>query len=144
MPRQGGTVDLMEAFALPLPLKMISEMLGIPDALRMEFHNQVVRLIEVNDKPVRRAVRWLPAMPKLLRFFEDLMELRRREPDDRMIAGSSRSRTRATRLSRDELVAMIFLLLFAGHETSVNLIGNGLLALLDHPGPDGPAAPHRA
>ena len=128
-----GQVDLMEAFALPLPLKVISEMLGIPDALRMEFHHQVVRLIEVNDKPFRRAVRWLPAMPKLLRFFEDLVELRRREPDDRMISRLLQVEDQGDTLSRDELVAMIFLLLFAGHETSVNLIGNGMLALLDHP-----------
>ena len=127
------TVDLMSSFALPLPLAVISEMLGIPEAERMEFHNQVVRLIEVNDKPVRRAIRWLPAMPKLMKFFEDLIDLRRREPDGRLIAKLIQVEDNGDVLSRDELIAMIFLLLFAGHETSVNLIGNGLLALLDHP-----------
>ena len=126
-------VDLMAAFALPLPLKVISEMLGIPEDLRMEFHNQVVRLIEVNDKPVRRAIRWLPAMPRLLRFFENLIDLKRREPDDRIITRLIKVDEKGDTLSRDELLAMIFLLLFAGHETSVNLIGNGLLALIDHP-----------
>ena len=126
-------VDLMGTFALPLPLKIISEMLGIPEAQRMDFHNQVVRLIEVNDRPVRRALRWLPAMPKLMRFFEDLIDLRRREPDGRLIARLIQVENNGDVLSRDELIAMIFLLLFAGHETSVNLIGNGLLALLDHP-----------
>ena len=45
----------------------------------------MVRLIEVNHLPVKRAIRWLPAMPKLLKFFEDLIDLRRREPDDRLI-----------------------------------------------------------
>lgn len=128
-----GTVDLMSRFALPLPLKVISEMLGIPEQQRLSFHHQVVRLIEVNDQPVKRAIRWLPAMPKLLRFFDDLIALRRREPDDRMITRLIAAEEAGDHLSRDELIAMIFLLLFAGHETSVNLIGNGLLALLDHP-----------
>ncbi|MGI3899429.1 MAG: cytochrome P450 family protein [Janthinobacterium lividum] len=126
-------VDLMADFALPLPLRVISEMLGIPEEWRLEFHDQVVRLIEVNDKPVRRAIRWLPAMPKLLRFFEDLIALKRREPDDKLITKLIAVEEEGDHLSRDELIGMIFLLLFAGHETSVNLIGNGLMALIDHP-----------
>ncbi len=130
---QGGAVDLMDSFCLPLPLRVISEMLGIPEDWRLEFHDQVVRLIEVNDKPVRRAVRWLPAMPKLLKFFEDLIDLRRREPDGKLIAKLIAVEEEGDHLSRDELIGMIFLLLFAGHETSVNLIGNGLMALIDHP-----------
>ncbi|WP_131114503.1 cytochrome P450 family protein [Lichenihabitans psoromatis] len=128
-----GTVDLMDVYALPLPLQVISEMLGIPEAQRLAFHHQVVRLIEVNDQPIRRAIRWLPAMPKLLKFFEDLIELRRREPDDKLITRLIAVEEEGDHLSRDELIGMIFLLLFAGHETSVNLIGNGLLALLEHP-----------
>ena len=131
---QGGApIDLMERFALPLPLRVISEMLGIPEEWRLAFHDQVVRLIEVNDKPVRRAIRWLPAMPKLLKFFEDLIDLRRREPDDKLISRLIAVEEEGDHLSRDELIGMIFLLLFAGHETSVNLIGNGLMALIDHP-----------
>jgi cytochrome P450 len=126
-------VDLMADFALPLPLRVISEMLGIPEEWRLEFHDQVVRLIEVNDKPVRRAIRWLPAMPKLLKFFEDLIDLRRREPDGKLITRLIAVEEEGDHLSRDELIGMIFLLLFAGHETSVNLIGNGLMALIDHP-----------
>lgn len=128
-----GTVDLMDSFALPLPLRVISEMLGIPEDRRLAFHDQVVRLIEVNDQPVRRAIRWLPAMPKLLRFFEDLIELKRRAPDDKLITRLITVEEEGDHLSRDELIGMIFLLLFAGHETSVNLIGNGLMALIDHP-----------
>lgn len=128
-----GTVDLIDVFALPLPLKVISEMLGIPEAQRMEFHHQVVRLIEVNDQPIRRAIRWLPAMPKMLKFFRELVALRRREPDDRLITQLINVTNQGDRLSNDELVAMTFLLLFAGHETSVNLIGNGVEALLQYP-----------
>ena len=130
---QGGGVDLMDRFCLPLPLRVISEMLGIPDEWRLEFHDQVVRLIEVNHLPVKRAIRWLPAMPKLLKFFQDLIDLRRREPDDKLISKLIAVEEEGDHLSRDELIGMIFLLLFAGHETSVNLIGNGLMALIDHP-----------
>ena len=128
-----GTVDLIADFALPLPLNVISEMLGIPAEWRLSFHHQIVRLIEVNDQPVKRAIRWAPAMPKLVRFFENLVERKRREPDDRLITRLLEAEDAGDHLSRDELTAMIFLLLFAGHETSVNLIGNGVLALLDHP-----------
>lgn len=128
-----GTVDLVADFALPLPLTVISDMLGIPEEWRLAFHHQIVRLIEVNDQPVKRAIRWAPAMPRLVRFFERLIELRRREPDGRLIARLIAAEDGGDHLSRDELTAMIFLLLFAGHETSVNLIGNGVLALLEHP-----------
>ena len=128
-----GTVDLIADFALPLPLDVISEMLGIPPEWRLSFHHQIVRLIEVNDQPVKRAIRWAPAMPKLVRFFESLVERKRREPDDRLITRLLEAEDAGDHLSRDELTAMIFLLLFAGHETSVNLIGNGVLALIDNP-----------
>ena len=128
-----GTIDLIDDFALPLPLKVISEMLGIPEDQRLSFHHQIVRLIEVNDQPVKRAIRWAPALPRLVRYFESLIDLKRREPDDKLISRLIAAEEAGDSLSRDELIAMIFLLLFAGHETSVNLIGNGLLALIDHP-----------
>ena len=128
-----GRVDLMSEFAVPLPLQVISEMLGIPEDWRLSFHHQIVRLLEVNDKPIQRAIRWAPAMPRLVRFFRDLIELKRREPDDLLITRLLQAEDSGDHLTRDELTAMIFLLLFAGHETSVNLIGNGLLALIDHP-----------
>ena len=130
---RGGTIDLMTDFALPLPLRIISDMLGIPENQRLSFHHQIVRLIEVNDQPIKRAIRWAPALPRLVRYFESLIDLKRREPDDRMITKLIAAEDAGDSLSRDELIAMIFLLLFAGHETSVNLIGNGLLALIDHP-----------
>ena len=109
-------------------------MLGIPEAWRLSFHHQITRLIEVNDQPVKRAIRWLPAMPKLVKFFRKAHRPQAgSESDDRLISRLIAAEDHGDTLSRDELVAMIFLLLFAGHETSINLIGNGVLALLDHP-----------
>lgn len=131
--RREGPVDLMRDFAVPLPLLVICEMLGIPEAWRYDFHHRIVRMMEVSDKPVRRALRWGPGLPLLSRFFDRLIALRRREPDGKLIAGLIEAVDGGDRLSHDELTGMIFLLLFAGHETSVNLIGNGLVALLDHP-----------
>lgn len=131
--RRGGTIDLMHAFAVPLPLLVISEMLGIPEKWRLDFHHRIVRLMEVSDKPIRRALRWGPGLPLLSRFFDKLIALRRREPDGKLISRLIEANENGDRLSHDELTGMIFLLLFAGHETSVNLIGNGLVALLDHP-----------
>ncbi len=131
--RRGDTVDLMHDFAVPLPLLVISEMLGIPERWRMDFHHRIVRLMEVSDKPVRRALRWAPGLPLLSRFFDKLIALRRREPDGKLISRLIEANENGDHLSHDELTGMIFLLLFAGHETSVNLIGNGLVALLDHP-----------
>ena len=131
--RRGGAVDLMQDFAVPLPLLVISEMLGIPEQWRMDFHHRIVRLMEVSDKPVRRALRWGPGLPLLSRFFDRLIALRRREPDGKLISRLIQADENGDHLSHDELTGMIFLLLFAGHETSVNLIGNGLVALLDHP-----------
>ncbi len=131
--RRGGTVDLMHDFAVPLPLLVISEMLGIPEKWRLSFHHRIVRLMEVSDKPVRRALRWGPGLPLLSRFFDRLIALRRHEPDGKLISRLIEANENGDHLSQDELTGMIFLLLFAGHETSVNLIGNGLLALFDHP-----------
>ena len=130
---RGGAVDLMQDFAVPLPLLVISEMLGIPEKWRLDFHNRIVALMEVSDKPVRRALRWGPGLPLLSRFFDKLIALRRREPDGKLISRLIEADENGDHLSHDELTGMIFLLLFAGHETSVNLIGNGLVALLDHP-----------
>lgn len=128
-----GAVDLMSAFALPLPLAVISEMLGVPDNMRLAFHQMIMRLIEVSDRPVQRAIRWTPALPRLLRMFEAMIEMKRRSPDIGLISQLIAVEDRGDHLTGGELVGMVFLLLFAGHETSANLICSGILALLDHP-----------
>ncbi len=124
--------DLIDAFAFPLPLTVIAEMLGIPTEMREQF-----RLWS------HAAVSFNPAEPgdpvlndRLFAFVEYLRGLiaeKRGEPGDDLVSGLVRAETEGDRLSEDELVAMIFLLIVAGHETTVNLIGNGILTLLDHP-----------
>jgi cytochrome P450 PksS len=70
---------------------------------------------------------------RLKRYIDGLIELRRRTPDDRLITELLAADESGDRLTHAELAGMILLLLFAGHETTVNLIGNGMLALFDHP-----------
>jgi cytochrome P450 PksS len=72
-------------------------------------------------------------MYRLMGFLESLLTLRRREPDDGLITALVAAEQAGDSLSADECLAMLFLLLFAGHETTVNLIGSGMLALIDNP-----------
>ena len=125
--------DLVAEFALPLPLAVISELLGVPERERERFHAWVKVFLDGPAGGRLRALRTLPTAYRMTALFRDLAELRRREPDDRVIANLVRARDGEDRLSEHEILAMIFLLLLAGHETTANLIGNGVLALLEHP-----------
>lgn len=129
-----GRMDLIADFALPLPFTVISELLGVPEALRLEFRRRAAGLMAPPRSIVPRVALWLPGLIGLVRFFERLVALRRREPDDALISALIAAEQAGERLSGRELVAMVFLLFFAGHETTVNLIGNGTLALFDAPG----------
>jgi cytochrome P450 len=136
------TVDLLDEFAFPLPMTVICEILGVPDRDRDEFRawsNTVLSNAPVDE---RRA-----AATAMSGFLVELVEDKRAHPGNDMLseivrasgtgigAGSSASGTSidTDRLSVREAVSMAFLLLVAGHETTVNLIGNGTLALLRHP-----------
>ncbi len=124
--------DLMTAFARRLPIEVICEMLGIPTADRHRF-------TEV-DENAGRILDPTPMSPEELErvnhdtlegaaYFDDLCERRRREPTDDLLTAMVQSETEHGKLTREELSANIALLFGAGHETTVNLIGNGLLAL---------------
>ncbi|MFO7662582.1 MAG: cytochrome P450 [Chloroflexota bacterium] len=126
-------VDLIAAFALPLPLTVISEMMGVPEEDRLKFHKWSASFLDLSfDKPLEL----LPQLPnafQMNRFFKQLIRMRQRQPADDLITALVQAEEAGDRLSEDELVAMLFLLLLAGHETTVNLIGNGTLALLENP-----------
>jgi cytochrome P450 len=128
-------IDLIADFALPLPLTIISEMLGVPDDKRGTFHRWSSRFLEIGagGSPLKMLLQ-LPNGVRLMRFFERLVARRRAEPRDDLITALVQAETGGDRLSQKEVLSMIFLLLLAGHETTVNLIANGVLALLQHPG----------
>ena len=126
-------VELIADFALPLPLTIISDMMGVPDKDRPRFHKWSGKFLEVATGDPKIMLRQLPNGVRMYRFFEKMIKLRRREPQDDLLTALVNAESDGERLSQDELISMIFLLLLAGHETTVNLIGNGTLALLENP-----------
>ena len=128
-----SVVDLMADFALPLPLTVIAEMLGVPPVDRIRFRKLIVRLQGTSEANLLSLVRNYPHMVRLKGFLQGLVRLRREQPGNDLVTALVQAEEEGDRLSEDELISMVFLLLFAGHETTVNLIGNGVLELVQHP-----------
>jgi cytochrome P450 PksS len=124
--------DLVRDYALPIPMTVISELLGVPDRDRGRFHRWSNAIVATSPTGLGRFVA-VPYVWAFLRFIRRLIRTKRAAPTDDLLSALALAEERGDRLSEDELVAMAFLLLVAGHETTVNLIGNGVLALLEHP-----------
>ncbi|HEY8210622.1 MAG TPA: cytochrome P450, partial [Myxococcaceae bacterium] len=126
-----GSADLVADYALPVPVTIIAEMLGVPEGDRARFHRYSSRLVS-NTTPLRTALS-APTVLRFARYIRKLIEQRRASPGEDLLTALIRAEEAGDRLSEDELVSMIFLMLVAGHETTVNLIASGTLALLEHP-----------
>ncbi|MET0405339.1 MAG: cytochrome P450 [Cystobacter sp.] len=126
-------IELMEEFALPLPLTVISEMLGVPQADRISFRKLIAKVLDSSAVNPATLVLNYPNMIRLNQFLRKLVKLRREQPGDDLVTALVQAEEGGDRLSEDELISMVFLLLFAGHETTVNLIGNGMLELARRP-----------
>lgn len=126
-------VDLVEQYAVPLPLSVIAEMLGVSDADRDQFHTWMKRFSEGAVGGPIQLIRALPNGQRMMRLFERLAAQRRAQPDDRLISALVRAKEEGDHLNDQEVLAMIFLLLLAGYESTANLIGSATLALLDNP-----------
>jgi cytochrome P450 PksS len=127
-----GCMDLIREYAMPLPTTIIAEILGVPAADRHAFQRWSNALIAASESPLFALRALLPIMA-FLRYIRKLVRARRANPADDLVTALVRAEEAGDQLSEDELLAMIFLLLVAGYETTVNLIGNGTLALLQHP-----------
>lgn len=127
------TFDLVPAFASPLPITVITELLGVPEEDSDGFADYGSSLAGALDgiRSLRHAARLQADSDKLAGLFERLLELRRREPRDDIV--SRLVAAEGDRVRPEEIMPMCALLLIAGFETTVNLIGNAVLALLDHP-----------
>ena len=125
--------DVVSDFALPLPVTIISEMLGVPESERAYFHKCSDTLVQSFGSSLPRMLRQAPTMFGFLAYIRSLVRLRRKRPNDDLIGALVMAEEAGDKLTEDELVSMILLLLVAGHETTVNLIGNGTLALLENP-----------
>jgi len=132
-----GRFDVIDDLAYPVPFTVICELLGVPveDHARFRAWSKVMAATidpQMNASP-EVLERQVAVMRENIAYFEDLVEERRRSPRDDLLRALIEAEDAGDRLSQDELVATLILLVAAGHETVVNLIGNGVLALLQHP-----------
>lgn len=127
----GESVDLLEAFAFPLPITVIAELLGVPAEDQPRFREWTTTLVSppksTHLEPLRKTA------VQMHQYFQDFLARRRAEPRDDLTSALLAAEEHGDRLSAVELTSMVFLLLVAGHETTVNLITNGVWALLRHP-----------
>ena len=130
-----GGFDLMQAVAQPLPVIVIAEMLGVPPEDRARFKvwsDRRARLLEPTVSPRERAIA-LVASGEFDAYFRKIIAARREAPEDDILSALVQAEDEGERLNERETLNMLRLLLIAGNETTTNLIGNGMLALLRHP-----------
>ena len=126
----GATVDLIEGYAHPLPFRVIGELLGIPAADRARLHAWFgVLLTGWAGDPPPEAVE---ASDGIVAYLRDLVGAKRQSPDGDLVSVLVAAEDDA--LTSQELLSSLFQLVVAGHDTTASLIGNGVVALLDHPG----------
>jgi hypothetical protein len=132
-----GKMELIEDFAFRLPVTIICDMLGIPEEHRELFYTgsrnsgRILEPVPLSPEEIKQG-NATNAMTQM--YFKQLFELRRKNPGDDLTTQLVQAEEDGSKLSNEELTANIVLLFGAGHETTVNLIGNGLLAL--HRNPD--------
>jgi pimeloyl-[acyl-carrier protein] synthase len=134
-PTRAQRMELMTELAAPLPAIVIAELLGVPAADHPKFRSWAADIVAAGSEiaaggDTKRSESAFAALSDYLRA---IIAARRREPRDDMITGLVAAQEDRDALSDTELVATAVLLLLAGHETTTNLIGNGTLALLQHP-----------
>lgn len=133
----GSPVDLIEAIAYPLPITIISDLMGVPEADREPFRAWSKVLTRSIDPGALRTEEMNDAIDatqaEIDDYVEELLRERRERPGDDLISALSIAVDGDDRLTAREIVDLCVLLLIAGHETTVGLIGNGMHALLTHP-----------
>jgi cytochrome P450 len=124
----GRVVDLMQSYSVQVPLRVISELLGVPSGHRDDFRMHVEPMLTSTDRDELCA-----SEDALADLLAALVERKRKLPADDLLSALVHTCDVEDRLSPDELVSTAYLLIVAGYETTVNLIGNGVFALLHHP-----------
>jgi cytochrome P450 len=125
-----GGVDLLEHFARPFPLAVICELLGLPPEHRPDFTRWASRFAATN----LMGILWgLTGLSKMMDYVRAEFRRQSRQPRGGLMAALIEAEEAGDRLSEDELVAMVCLLLAAGHETTLHQITHSVLTLLDHP-----------
>jgi cytochrome P450 len=127
-------MDLIEAFAYPFPVTVISDMLGIPREDRETIRGwteNLLRADRLRDREVDEETR--AGLREFIDYLKDLFEIKRQHPADDMISRLVHVEEDGDILDEEEILATVFLMFLAGHVTTVNLVGNGVVALLTHP-----------
>ena len=136
--QDAGRMDVMEDLAYPLPVTVICEMLGVPVSDHGSIRGwsaDIARSLDAIGLPSDQDIveRGRKSRRALADYFRRLVPERRARPQHDLLSGLLAAEEQGDKLSQDEVIAMCLLLFIAGHETTVNLIGNGTLALLRHP-----------
>jgi cytochrome P450 len=135
--RTGGPFDVVEDLAIPLPVGLIAEMLGVEASRRQDFKRWSDTVIDVSTGPGRAdpfQSRTATPVIELLSYLRRIALERRRHPADDLVSAIVAEQEGEQALSIREVVQFVMLLLVAGNETTTNLVGNAVTALLDHPG----------
>jgi cytochrome P450 len=127
-----GEMDLVDEFAFPLPITVIAELLGIPVADRDRFRRWTNAIVTPALTPEDMA-QFSASADEFVAYLRELFARRRSTPGDDLISALLQVEEGGDTLSEEELFSMVVLLVIAGHETTVSLIGNAVLALLLHP-----------
>ncbi len=132
-----GEMNVIRDFAYPLPVNVICDMLGVPESDRERFmvaSEKSGRLIDPTPLTPEELEETNKGFEEQTEYFQSLIDERRKDPKDDLLTVLAQANEDGDKLSDAELIANTLLLFGAGHETTVNLIGNGLLALLSTPG----------
>jgi cytochrome P450 PksS len=127
--QDAGEMDLIEQYAFPIPITMISEMLGVPVTDRHRFREWVRRLFFASGDENTRMM----AGMEFMQYMNERIAERRAQPQEDILSGMVHASEEGDMLNQQELISLIFLLLTAGYETTVHLIGTGIYTLLTHP-----------
>ncbi|MBK0010016.1 MULTISPECIES: cytochrome P450 [Priestia] len=122
------TVDFINAYAFPIPIRVICELLGVPSEDQLDFQRWSTALVDINDDSEYDKVNM-----EFMAYLGKLTEQKRFSPGEDLMSYLIQAEEEGERLTVSELYGVVMLLIVAGHETTVNLIANGLLALLTHP-----------
>lgn len=127
-----GQFNFISEFAFPLPVTVIAELLGIPHEDQDKFREWSQAIIMGGSTGADMDKVGVAAL-EFIMYFHEKFDERRADPKNDLITALVQAEDAGEKLDQQELISMVFLLLVAGHETTVNLLGNGMLALLQHP-----------
>ncbi|MEZ4562268.1 MAG: cytochrome P450 [Thermomicrobiales bacterium] len=127
------TMELVRDFAYPLPVTVISDMVGIPEEDRLQARHWTENLLKVQGADAETMQDIQQRLTEFGDYLENLFERRRHDPRDDLISRLVAAEEDGDKLSSEELLSMVFVVYVAGFVTTVNLIGNGVMALLTHP-----------